>query len=75
MTMKDRVKTLLDEAARLSVEERIELIERLQASLGAGDPAIERDWMEECESRLEAYRAGEIECRDADEVLAKYLKP
>ena len=73
--MNQRVKTLCDEAASLSAEDRIELIERLQASLDPVDASIEHAWAEEGERRLDAYLRGETTARDADEVLAKHLKP
>ena len=74
-TMNQRVKLICDEASALSAEDRIELIEQLQASLDPVDPSIEQAWVEASEQRLDGYLRGEIEARDADEVLAKYLKP
>jgi Putative addiction module component len=39
------------------------------------DPEIDRAWAEECERRLDSYLRGETTALDAEEVLAKYLKP
>ena len=73
--MNQRVKTICDEAALLSAEDRIELIERLQASLDPVDDQIEKTWAQESERRLDGYLRGETTARDADQVLQKYLKP
>ena len=72
--MNDRVENLWDEAARLSAEVGIALIERLQAGLDPVAASIDGAWAETGERRLDAYLAGEIPARDADEVLSKYLK-
>ena len=73
--MNERVKNLWDEVARLPAEDRIELIERLQASLDPVDPSIDQAWAADSERRLDEYLAGGVTARDADEVLARYLKP
>ena len=73
--MNARIKTLCNEASALPAEDRIELIERLQATLDPTDPSLDQVWADESEKRLDAYLRGETEARDAHEVLAKYLKP
>ena len=73
--MNDRIKHLSDEAAKRPPENRIELIERLHASLAPVDQGIDAAWNDEAERRLDAYLAGDIAARDADEVLSKYLRP
>jgi hypothetical protein len=47
----------------------------LLASLDKPEPEIQAAWAEEAERRLDTYLSGENTARDADEVLAKYLKP
>jgi putative addiction module component (TIGR02574 family) len=73
--MNTRITSLAEEAERLPAVDRIELVERLLSSLDKPDPEIDRAWAEECERRLDAYLSGETSARDAEDVLAKYLKP
>ena len=54
---------------------RIEIVERLLNSLDKPDPEIDKAWADESERRLDEYLAGGVAARDAEEVLAKYLKP
>jgi putative addiction module component (TIGR02574 family) len=72
--MNNRIASLTKEAEQLPAPERIRLIEHLLASLDKSEPEIEAVWAEEAERRLDAYLSGETTARDADEVLAKYLK-
>lgn len=72
--MNAKTKALIEEARRLTPEERIELIEGLLDSLDSADPEIERLWAEEARDRLEAYRRGEITAKPFEEILAKYSK-
>jgi putative addiction module component (TIGR02574 family) len=73
--MTNRIASLTKEAEQLPAPERIRLIEHLLASLDKPEPEIEAAWAEEAERRLDTYLSGETTARDADEVLAKYLKP
>ena len=73
--MNERVKKLTEEAAKLSPEERSELIEGILTTLNPVDPEIDALWLKESERRMEAYDQDEMIAIDADEVLAKYLKP
>jgi putative addiction module component len=41
----------------------------------ARDPDIDRLWADEGERRLDAYLRGGAKARDANDVLAKHLKP
>jgi hypothetical protein len=43
----------------------------LVESLDKPDPALDALWLKEAESRLAAYRAGELEAVDAQEVFAE----
>ena len=73
--MNAHVKELLEEAKKLSVHERIELADLIYADVPV-DPEWEVAWAKEAQSRIEAYRRGEIETVDADEmhvrIAAKY---
>jgi putative addiction module component (TIGR02574 family) len=75
MSMNERIRALTEEAERLPVPDRVRLVEHLLATLDKPDPEIDRAWAEECERRLDRYLRGETTALDADEVLAKYLKP
>ncbi len=70
--MNERVKKLTDEAAGLTPDGRAELIEGILQSLDALDPAIEAAWAVEITDRLAAYRRGELETFDFDEVMANH---
>ena len=72
--MNAKTKALSEEARKLSPEERIALIEDLQRSLIPLDPEIERAWVDEARSRLDAYRRGEIEAIPFEEVIASLTK-
>jgi putative addiction module component (TIGR02574 family) len=73
--MNARIQALKEEAERLPVPDRVRLVEHLLATLDKPDPEIDQAWAEECERRLDSYLRGETTALDADEVLAKYLKP
>ena len=51
--------------------DRAALIEGLILSLDQPDPAIDALWLKEAESRLAAYRSGELDAVDADQVFAE----
>ncbi len=75
MSMDERIRTITEEVERLPVPDRVRLVELLLASLDKPDPDIDRAWAEECDRRLDRYLQGETTTLDAEEVLAKYLKP
>ncbi len=57
------------EAKKLSAPEKLLLIERLQD--GMFDTELQQKQIAEVQSRMLAYRAGELEAHDAFEVIAK----
>jgi len=63
--------TLLRQALELSANDRAALIEGLILSLDKPDPAVDALWLKEAESRLAAYRSGELDAVDADQVFAE----
>jgi putative addiction module component (TIGR02574 family) len=73
--MNTRIQEITEEVERLPVPERVRLVERLLTTLDKPDPGIDRAWAEESERRLNRYLRGETTALDADQVLAKYLKP
>lgn len=69
--MTTSAKSGLDDAVRLPASERAALVEILLGSLDQPDPAVDRLWLDEARDRMAAYRAGELDGLDADEVFAK----
>ncbi|MDX6578130.1 MAG: hypothetical protein QOE96_4083 [Blastocatellia bacterium] len=63
--------TLLRQALELPANDRAALVESLIVSLDKPDPALDALWLKEAESRLAAYRSGELGAVDADEVFAE----
>ena len=54
-------KELLEQALKLTADERFVLVECLIKSLDEPDKKLDAIWAEEAEKRLRAYRAGELE--------------
>jgi putative addiction module component (TIGR02574 family) len=72
--MTERANILIAEARKLSADERIAIAEAMMASLEGthSDAELDAAWLAEAKDRLAAYRRGEIEARDFDDVMAKY---
>ena len=66
----------LDQLAKRAIGlrqiERIRLVEAILYSLDKSDPVIEKSWVAESEARYEAYRRGELESYDWDEIKKEY---
>jgi hypothetical protein len=71
LKMNAQVMDLLEEAKKLTPDQRIELADLLYADTVTPDPEWEAAWAKEAQSRIEAYRRGEIEAVDADEMHAQ----
>lgn len=71
--MNQRIKTIFEDAQKLSSAEREELAELLLATIDV-DPSIEAEWGKEIEDRIAAHERGEMTARPVAEVLAKHLK-
>lgn len=59
----------------LSTIEEVEktlIIEAILHSLDKLNPDLEQAWVDESETRYEAYRRGELEATDWDEIKKKY---
>jgi putative addiction module component (TIGR02574 family) len=65
------VETLSCQALQLSPNDRAALVEGLITSLDKPGPELDALWLKEAESRMAAYRAGELGAVDADEVFAE----
>ena len=70
--MNTATKAIVEQAARLSANEKIELIDALLATVDKPDAEIDTLWALEAESRLSAYQKGELQALDLSQVLAKY---
>lgn len=68
--MSQHVKDLAEAARQLTPEERVELVENILTTLGGSDPEIERAWVREANDRYEAYLRGQMDARDAKDVIA-----
>jgi len=58
------------QANALSPTEKLELVDRIVASLDDSDPTLDSLWLREAEQRLAAYRRGEVQAISLTDVLA-----
>ena len=68
----ESVNQLAKKALELQPVERIKLVEAILYSLDKPNPNIEQSWISESEARYEAYKRGEIEAVDWDEIKKRY---
>lgn len=69
--MADSAKAVLDQALKLSPNDRAALVENLIHSLDKPDPSLDDQWLKEAEDRIAAYRSGELAAVDAEQVFAE----
>ena len=75
--MNKRVTALVEEARKLSHEERLDLLELLKVEFAEDTAAegtpeeIEAAWIEECQRRIERHERGETQSVSFDEVFAR----
>lgn len=67
-------KSILAQALKLSANDRAALVENLILSLNKPEASLDAEWLKEAEERLAAYRSGELEAVDADEVFKELGK-
>ncbi len=72
--MTNSANIILDQALELSASERANVAEKLLFSLDRPDSKIDTLWAKEADSRVEAYKKGEIEAVPAEKVFAKYRR-
>lgn len=70
--MSHAAETLIAQATKLPIEERMEVVEQILDSLDQPDATIDAIWAREADDRLAAYRRGEISAVALSEVIAKY---
>jgi putative addiction module component (TIGR02574 family) len=63
---------LAKKAIGLRPTERIRLVEAILYSLDKPDSDIEKSWIAEAEARYEAYKRGELETINWDEINKRY---
>jgi len=68
----ESVEELAKKAVVLDPKERIRLVEAILYSLDKADPEIEKGWVAESDARYEAYKRGELQAVDWDEVKKRY---
>jgi putative addiction module component (TIGR02574 family) len=66
--MNDHVSTLSEEAAKLTPEERVDLVERINLTIFGLDEHREDAWDREAARRFEAYDRGEMGSSSWEEV-------
>lgn len=70
--MSERAEEILEEALQLPSSERADLAERLLDSLAFGtDERVDALWAAEAESRIAAFRRGELSAVPAEDVFAE----
>jgi putative addiction module component (TIGR02574 family) len=72
--MNERVRLLSEEAAKLTPEERVELVERINLTLLNRQDEIDEAWDKEVERRMEAYRRGEMKSFSWQEIKAAWAR-
>jgi putative addiction module component (TIGR02574 family) len=65
-------KDILEDAISLQPKEKAELVDALINSLDKPDSTLDELWANEAESRLAAYKTGELKSISINEVLSKY---
>ena len=68
----ESVEELAKKAIVLDPKERVRLVEAILYSLDKPDPEIEKSWIAESEARYEAYKRGELQAEDWDEIRKRY---
>lgn len=64
--------TIFKEALTLRPSEKVQLIDKLMASLDKSDQKIDRLWANEAENRIDAYERGELKSVSLEKILSKY---
>lgn len=64
--------TLSAQAMQLPPDERLALVDQLLHTLDEPDASLDALWAKEAESRLAAYRRGELQAATLSDVIAKY---
>lgn len=68
----ESVRQLVKEAIKLEPFERIRLVEAILYSFDKPDHDIEKRWLAESEARYEAYKRGELDAMDWEDIKTRY---
>jgi len=68
----ESIEQLAKKAIGLQPVDRIKLVEAILYSLDKPNPEIEQSWINESEARYEAYKRGELEATDWEEIKKGY---
>jgi putative addiction module component (TIGR02574 family) len=68
----ESVDQLAKKAIELKPVERIQLVEAILYSIDKLDLDVEQSWIAESEARYDAYKRGELEAIDWEELKKKY---
>ncbi|MDO8990410.1 MAG: addiction module protein [Sideroxyarcus sp.] len=72
--MNPNIEELAKATMALDIEDRATLAGKLLLSLDEPSPSeLERQWLDEAERRLDAYRAGRVQGIPADEVFRRAI--
>jgi putative addiction module component (TIGR02574 family) len=70
----ESVSQLAKKAIELEPVERIRLVEEILRSLDKPDHDIEQSWVAESEARYAAYRRGELDAMDWEEIKKRHKR-
>lgn len=68
----ETVEQLAEKVIELRPTDRIRLVEAILRSLDKPDATVEKLWVAESEARYDAYKRGELEAVEWDEVKKRY---
>lgn len=72
--MNSRVKHLTEEAAKLTPQERVELVDRINPTLWDHQAEVDAAWDEEIKRRMDAYDRGETKTYSWEEIKAEWAR-
>jgi putative addiction module component (TIGR02574 family) len=65
------VRDIIEEAKRLTVDDRVTVVDSLLQTLNVPNPEIDKAWAEVAEARLAELRSGRVKPVPGDQVLAR----
>lgn len=65
-------RNIVEDALSLSMNERVELVEKLLESLDTPNAELNTIWGQESDARIEAYEKKQLNSKPLSEVLSKY---
>lgn len=65
-------RNIVEDALSLSMNERVEIVEKLLESLDTPNAELNTIWGQESDARIEAYEKKQLNSKPLSEVLSKY---